>query len=78
MWLEEGQVVPLAIRTTKLSNTFLPGHRLRLTITSGAKNFAFPHSNTKAGYDSTTTCVAQNQVHHGGCYLSCLEAREEC
>ena len=78
VWLEEGQVVPLAIRTTKLSNTFLPGHRLRLTITSGAKNFAFPHSNTKAGYDSTTTCVAQNQVHHGGCYLSCLEAREEC
>lgn len=75
--MEPGRVYQLSIRTTKLSNTFLKGHRLRLTVTSSAKNLIFPHSNTPAGCDSAITIPAQNKVHHGPAFPSRLIARRE-
>ena len=75
--MEPGERYCLRIRTTKVSNCFLPGHRIRLTVTSGAKNLVFPNSNTEAGFNSTVTRVAHNRVHHGGVYLSRVEGRQE-
>ena len=53
-YLRPDQIYPVTIRTTKISNTFLPGHSLRLTVTSSGKNFIFPNSNTEDGFDSTS------------------------
>lgn len=76
-FLTPKQVVCLKIRTTKLSNCFKKGHCIRLTVTSGAKNFVFPNSNTFGGYNTNEVFVAQNQVHHGGAYASRLIVRAE-
>lgn len=69
-FLNPGEVVPLTILTTKISNCFKKGHRIRVTITSSAKNFVFPNSNTKDGFNSQTTVVAHNTIFHGGQYPS--------
>lgn len=63
-------VYEVRIRTTKLSNTFRAGHRMRFTITSGAKNFMFPNSNTEHGFDSEVNRIAHNTIHRGGAYAS--------
>ena len=76
-FLEKDEIVCLRIRTTKISNCFKKGHRIRVTVTSGAKNFVFPNSNTKEGYNSAKTVVARNQVWHGGNYGSKLIVRVE-
>ena len=65
-FLTPGAVERLVIRTSKVSHCFLPGHRLRVSVTSGAKNLVFPNSNTEAGYNSTETRVALNSVWYGG------------
>lgn len=64
-WMEPGEVYELVIRTTKVSHCFLPGHAIRVSITSGCKNLLFPNSNTKAGFNSAVTRVAHNTVHLG-------------
>lgn len=73
-YLEPDKIYKITIRTTKLSNTFLPGHRMRVTITSGAKNFMFPNSNTREGFNSETRQKAHitihRGVHKGGAYAS--------
>ena len=76
-FMEEGNVYKLNILTTKISNTFKKGHRIRVTITSSAKNFIFPNSNTKDGFNSETYVVANNKVHHGGRYSSKVTIRKE-
>ena len=76
-FLEPGQIVGLNITTTKISNCFRKGHRIRFTVTSGAKNFVFPNSNTREGYNSTETVIANNCVHHGGAYASRILVRLE-
>ena len=75
--LSAGEVVPLTILTTKISNCFKKGHRIRVTITSSAKNFVFPNSNTKDGFNSQTTVVAHNTIFHGGQYPSKITVRME-
>lgn len=62
-YLEADEVCELKIRTTKISNTFQKGHKMRVTVTSSAKNFIFPNSNTKAGFDSEITQKATVTVH---------------
>ncbi|MDL2218576.1 CocE/NonD family hydrolase [Christensenellaceae bacterium OttesenSCG-928-M15] len=69
-YMESGQVYCVQVRTTKISKRFEAGKRIRLTITSSAKNFTFPNSNTKEGYNSSETIVAKNRVHHGGIHAS--------
>lgn len=76
-FLTPGEVVNLKIRTTKISNCFKKGHKIRITITSSAKNFVFPNSNTKGGYNSPETAVARNTIHHGGNYPSKVTVRLE-
>ena len=72
-YMEPGQVYKIPVRTTKISNTFLPGHRMRLTITSSAKNFIFPNSNTELGFDSQERRKANITLHWGGINASCVE-----
>jgi len=64
-FLDKGKVYKLNIRTSKISKMFAAGNRIRFTVTSSAKNLAFPNSNTKAGYNSEKTLVARNAVHYG-------------
>lgn len=76
-FLRNGEIVCLKIRTTKISNCFKRGHRIRLTVTSGAENFVFPNSNTVDGYNSETVVMAHNRVYHGGEHASRLSVRVE-
>lgn len=69
-FMEPGQIYPVKIRTTKLSHTFLKGHRLRVTVTSSAMNFIFPNSNTRDGFNSVEMKTAKNCIHRGGEYPS--------
>jgi putative CocE/NonD family hydrolase len=69
-YLEKGKVYKLHIRTTAISRMFAAGNRIRLTVTSSAKNFAFPNSNTREGYKGEKTLVAQNAVHYGARFPS--------
>lgn len=64
-YLEPDGIYEITIRTTKISNAFLPGHRLRLTVTSSGKNFIFPNSNTRDGFDSAFVQKAHITVHRG-------------
>lgn len=75
-WLEPGQVVHLAIRTTKISCRFAPGHRLRVSVTSSAKHFVFPCTNTTDPYDGAPR-TAHNTIWHGGETPSCIVLRIE-
>ena len=69
-YMEPGKIYEIHIRTTKISNTFLPGHRMRVMITSSAKNFIFPNSNTENGFNSEKRQKAHITVHRGGKYTS--------
>ena len=71
-FMEPGKVYLAEIRTTKLSHTFKKGHQLRVTITSSAKNFIFPNSNTRDGYDSVEKKIANVSIHRGGEHASCI------
>ena len=75
--MEPGKVYPLSIRTSKVSNTFKKGSRIRLTVTSGAKNWIFPNSNTEKGFNSSSFVTAHNRVFHGGNFPSRLIAWKE-
>ena len=72
-YMEPGKVYEVTIRTTKISNMFLPGHRMRFTITSSAKNFIFPNSNTKDGFNSEKKQKATVTIHQDGAYQSYVE-----
>ena len=76
-FMEEGKVYPVKIRTTKLSHTFKAGHKLRVTITSSAKNFIFPNSNTRDGFNSTVNKIATNSIHRGGIHASKIVMKVE-
>lgn len=69
-YMVPGCIYEIRIRTTKISNTFKKGHRLRFTVTSSAKNFIFPNSNTREGFDSEVTRIAHNTLHCGGSHAS--------
>lgn len=76
-YMEPGIIYEIPIRTTKISNTFLPGHRMRFTVTSSAKNFIFPNSNTKDGFNSGEKRKAHITVHQNGEYRSYVELTVE-
>ena len=44
--LEPGKVERYEIRMSKAANVFKKGHRIRVSVTSGAKNLCFPNHNT--------------------------------
>ena len=76
-FMEPGKIYPVSILTTKISACFAPGERLRLDVTSSAKNMIFPNSNTKEGYLGTESAKANNVIHHGGNYPSRIILRQE-
>ncbi len=67
--LTPGEIVKYSLRMTKVANTFKKGHKIRVQITSGAKNFTFPNHNT--GNDPATDIdyiVAKQRVYHSEKY----------
>lgn len=76
-FMEPGKVYPVEIRTTKLSHTFQKGHKLRVTVTSGAKNFIFPNRNTRDGFNGVEMKAAENRIHRGGESASRIILRQE-
>lgn len=59
------QIEKYEIKMSKISNLFKIGHRIRIAITSGAKNASFPNHNT--GNDPATdteTIIAQQTIFH--------------
>jgi|TARA_R100000501_G_scaffold1440_2_gene4382 hypothetical protein len=64
--MQPGNVYTLQPTPMATSNTFLPGHRIRVEVTSS--NFPKFARNLNTGGNnesSTETAVADNQVHHG-------------
>ena len=76
-YLSLGEVYELKIRTSKISNTFMPGHKMRVTVTSSAKNFIFPNSNTVAGFDSENVQKVTITVHRNEKNCSYIKFYEE-
>ncbi|ATF12571.1 hydrolase [Brevibacillus brevis X23] len=69
--LVPGQIECYEIRMTKIANVFRKGHRIRVSVTSGAENFSFPNPNT--GNDlatETETLIAVQRVYHDSRYPS--------
>lgn len=71
VWMEEGAVYEIRIDLQATANLFLPGHRIRLEVTSSS----FPRweRNLNTGgnnYDETEWVVARNTVHHSPGRLS--------
>jgi predicted acyl esterase len=69
-----GQVYTLRPSPITTSNTFLPGHRIRVEVTSS--NFPKFVRNLNTGGDNekeTRMVVAHNQVHHAGADASYVE-----
>ena len=66
VWMEESGVYEVRIDLQATANHFLPGHRIRVEVTSSS----FPRwdRNLNTGgnnYDETEWVVARNSVHHG-------------
>jgi len=65
--LEPGEVVKYAVRMSPTSNAFLPGHRIRLDITSSDFPSYDRNHNTAADQNADATLkVARQTVYHGG------------
>ena len=61
------EVVKYAIRMNPTSNAFLPGHRIRLDITSSDfPNFDRNHNTAADQNADATLVVAEQTIHHGG------------
>jgi putative CocE/NonD family hydrolase len=65
-----GQVYQLRPTPITISNTFLPGHRIRIEITSS--NFPKFARNLNTGGDETETrmVIARNRLHHSAAHMS--------
>jgi predicted acyl esterase len=71
--MEPGTVYAIEVDMNVISNTFLPGHRIRLEVASAR----FPNHDRNLGtggnnHDETEWVVATNTVHHSEQYPSCL------
>ncbi|MFN8573888.1 MAG: CocE/NonD family hydrolase [Gemmatimonadaceae bacterium] len=71
VFMEPGQVYRVDIPPLVTSNAFLPGHRIRLEVSSSS----FPHfdRNLNTGgnnYDESVPVTAHNVIHHAPAYLS--------
>ncbi len=71
VWMQPGVVAKVTLQPLIMSNVFLPGHRLRIEVSSSS----FPHfdRNLNTGghnYDEAKGVVAHNAVHHSAQYPS--------
>ncbi|MBI4442793.1 MAG: CocE/NonD family hydrolase [Acidobacteria bacterium] len=71
--IEPGKVYQLTIPIVPISNLFLKGHRLRLTVTSSSFPRYLPIRNKFAlNSDETPIVVAENTIYHDSQYPSSL------
>jgi putative CocE/NonD family hydrolase len=71
VFMEKGKVYKLPVSSMSTSNSFGPGHRIRIEISSS--NFPRFARNLNTGgnnYDETEGVVAHNNVHHSRKYPS--------
>jgi uncharacterized protein len=71
VWMEKGKVYKVALQPLTTSNYFVPGHRLRIEVSSS--NFPRFDRNLNTGgnnYDEAKGVVARNVVHHSKQYPS--------
>jgi hypothetical protein len=71
VFMEPGQIYEVEVSPMSTSNTFAPGHSLRIEVSSS--NFPRFTRNLNTGgnnYDETEGVVAHNQVHHSAAYPS--------
>jgi hypothetical protein len=69
--MESGKVYKVDIGPLQTSNAFLPGHRVRVEVSSS--NFPRFDRNLNTGgnnYDEKDPLVAHNVIHHGAQYPS--------
>ena len=74
VFMEDGQVYEIELSSMSTSNVFLPGHRIRLEVSSS--NFPRLARNLNTGganYNESDAIVAHNVVHHSSQYPSRLE-----
>lgn len=65
--IKPGEVVKYTIRMNPTSNAFLPGHRIRLDITSSDFPWYDRNHNTAANQNADATLVTAKQtIYHGG------------
>lgn len=70
-FMEPGRVYKVTVGPFYVSNRFLPGHRVRLDVTSS--NFPRWDRNLNTGgnnFDESSGRLARNAVHHGGVHRS--------
>jgi len=70
-WMQPGEVYKVTLQPLTTSNSFAPGHRLRIEVSSS--NFPRFDRNLNTGgnnYDETRAVVAHNAVHHSRQYPS--------
>lgn len=60
--LEPNQIEKYEIKMSKIANCFKKGHRIRVSITSGAKNAIFPNHNTGNDPTTDTDMISVNQM----------------
>jgi putative CocE/NonD family hydrolase len=73
VFMEQGKVYKVDLTPMSTSNYFLPGHRIRIEVSSS--NFPRFARNLNTGgnnYDESKAFVAQNKVHHSGEYPSLI------
>ena len=73
VWMERGKVYKVTLQPLTTSNFFLPGHRLRVEVSSS--NFPRFDRNLNTGgknYDEAVGVIAHNTVHHSKQYPSQL------
>jgi predicted acyl esterase len=73
VFMEAGQVYPVAFDVGWISQIFNRGHRIRVTVASTGAPFFEPNPNTAAPLTiefPAETIVAKNQVHHDRRYAS--------
>jgi hypothetical protein len=64
-------VLKYSIRLSPTSNAFLPGHRIRLDVTSSDfPNYDRNHNTAADPNADATLAVAQQTIHHGRAYPS--------
>jgi len=71
--LTPGKVVKYQISLADLGHTFLPGHRVRLEISSSVYPEVFPNQNTGNPIATDTEWrVAQQTIYHDSIYPSAI------
>jgi hypothetical protein len=73
VFMEKGKVYEVDLTPMSTSNYFLPGHRIRIEVSSS--NFPRFARNLNTGgnnYDESKAVVAHNEVHHSSVYPSLI------